>query len=57
MRALLLQVNIPGLVQEASEVEGLLGVSQEAPLSKDESGRDNHPDQLWSRVYHYYSVF
>lgn len=52
MRALLLQVNIPGLVAEGETVsgeEGLLGVSQEAPLRKDESGRDNHPDLLWSR--------
>lgn len=52
MRALLLQVNIPGLVAEgemASGEEGLLGVSKEAPLRKDESGRDNHQNQLWSR--------
>lgn len=45
MRALLLQVNIPGLMDEASGEEVLPGVSQKAPLWKDESGRHNHPDQ------------
>lgn len=52
MRALLLQVIIPGLLAgggTASGEEGLLGVSQEAPLRKDESGRDNNQDQRWSR--------
>lgn len=52
VRALLLQVNIPGLVavgERASGEEGLLGLSQVAPLRKDESGRDNHRDQVWSR--------
>lgn len=44
MIALLLQGSMPGLVaggETVSGEEGLLGVSQEAPLRKDESGRDN----------------
>lgn len=52
MSALLLQGSIPGLVAGGETVsgdEGLLGVSQEAPLRKDESGWDNHQVQLSSR--------
>lgn len=34
--------------ERVSEGEVLLGVSQEAPLRKDESGTDNYPVYLWS---------
>lgn len=50
-KALLSQVSTPGLVGEGERVsEGgvLLGVSQEAPLRKDESATDDYPVYLWS---------